>query len=113
MESELFYSPNTCAIFFYLYQLVYIEITLTLHLSKRYFNQKFWSSSWCDIWNEIHNHINFPPTVTNLPNTVSDLWHPHSYSWNRSLINQIFDNHATDAFSKIMHVPSDENDTIK
>jgi hypothetical protein len=29
------------------------------------------------------------------------------------LINQIFDNHATDAFSKIMHVPSDENDTIK
>ena len=41
-------------------------------------NTSIWSSPWCPLWNDIHDHLLLPVTVSPLPATVSDLWLPNS-----------------------------------
>ena len=36
-------------------------------------NSSIWSMPWCDIWNEIYNHLNLPVTINNLPSRIGDL----------------------------------------
>ncbi|KAJ1279161.1 hypothetical protein BS78_04G134000 [Paspalum vaginatum] len=54
-----------------------------------------WSEPWCPIWDNIHSHLNMPSIVNSLPNQVKDLWNHNGQNWNIDLINQIFDNQAT------------------
>jgi hypothetical protein len=54
-----------------------------------------WSSPWRSIWNKIHDHINLPVTVDNLPNKIFNRWNPHSQTWNADLLLSISDEQAT------------------
>ena len=76
-------------------------------------NSSIWSTPWCNIWNEIHNHLKLPITVDTLPNNISDLWNPGTSLWNANLINKIFDDHAANSIRNIVPVPSESADTIK
>jgi len=75
-------------------------------------NSSIWSTPWCDIWNEIYNHLNLPVTINNLPSRIADLWDSHNLSWNNDIINLIFDRQAAISINKVKHVPSNENDRI-
>jgi hypothetical protein len=76
-------------------------------------NSSIWSTPWCSIWKEIHNHLNLPVTVQNLPQKISDLWTPGSMNWNADFINEVFDSDATTAIQNTPVVPSDCNDVVK
>jgi hypothetical protein len=70
------------------------------------------STPWCEIWNEIHNHLKLPATVDKLPNSISELWNPQSFTWNNKLISQVFDTLAINSINKIVPVPSNKPDNI-
>lgn len=76
-------------------------------------NSSIWSTPWCTIWKEIHNHLNLPVTVQNLPQKISDLWIPGSVNWNADFINQVFDSDAAASIQNTLAVPSDCNDAVK
>jgi hypothetical protein len=63
-------------------------------------NSSIWSSPWCSIWEEIHDHINLPLRVPKLPSYISDLLEPNR-NWNKELIYNIFDTAASIEISNI------------
>ena len=74
-------------------------------------NSSIWSSPWCSIWEEIHDHIKLPLMIPRLPSYVSDLWEPNK-NWNKELISNIFDTSASTEISNITVVHSDKNDIV-
>ena len=72
-----------------------------------------WSSPWCPLWNPIHDHMLLPVTQRPLPDTVSDLWHPNSQSWNVHLIANIFDDQAVQTITEVQIVPNDQHDILR
>jgi len=50
-------------------------------------DSSIWSRPWCSIWNEIHDHLNLPITIPNLPQRISDPWIPETQKWNNELIS--------------------------
>lgn len=39
-------------------------------------SSNIWSSPWCNLWNNIHDHLNLLVTVSPLPSKIFDLWQP-------------------------------------
>lgn len=71
-----------------------------------------WSTPWCPIWQQIHDHIKLPITVPSMPSTISDLWDSSTHHWDLNFISQIFDNHATTTISNTQIVHSSNPDII-
>ena len=76
-------------------------------------DSSIWSTLWCSVWKEIHDHLNLPITVPTLPQRISDLWIPETKKWNNELISQIFYNNAATAISQTISVPSDCMDAVR
>ncbi|KAG2627853.1 hypothetical protein PVAP13_3KG264425 [Panicum virgatum] len=72
-----------------------------------------WSSPWCPIWEDIHNHLLLPVTTNPLPSIVSDLWLPHSHNWDNNLLMQTFDNTAVNEITKLHSVPNNNQDILR
>jgi hypothetical protein len=68
-------------------------------------NSSIWSTPWYTIWKEIHNHLNLPLTIQNLPQKISDLWILGSMNWNADFINQVFDSDAAASFKIPLQFP--------
>lgn len=76
-------------------------------------NSSIWSTPWCEIWNNIHDHLKLPTSITPLPQTIQDLKSNNTQSWNYDLISQIFSNEATQVICSTQIVPSDQVDIIR
>ena len=72
-----------------------------------------WSAPWCLVWNTIHDHLLLAVTTTPLPSTVSDLWTPHTQSWNMQLLTNTFDSQAVQAITSVRPVPNDHQDILR
>lgn len=64
--------------------------TLQIHSG----NSSIWSTPWCPVWENIHDHINLPVTQLPLPAIVSQVWDHDSCNWNVNYIAFIFDSQA-------------------
>ena len=76
-------------------------------------NSSIWSSPWCPIWEDIHNHLLLPVTTNPLPSTVSDHWLPNSHNWDNNLLMQTFDNIAVNEIYKLHPVPNNNQDILR
>lgn len=76
-------------------------------------NSSIWSSPWCPIWGNIHNHLILPVTHAPLPSVVSDLWTPNTHSWNADLLSKVFDHNAIQIISQVKTVCSNQPDTLR
>jgi hypothetical protein len=92
-----------------------VKDTLTKHctIQIQKGDSSIWSTPWCSVWKEIHNYINLPVTVPNLPQSMSELWIPGTKNWNDELISHIFYVNAASAISQIIVVPADSMDAVK
>lgn len=85
------------------------NVALQLHAS----NTSIWSAPWCQIQENIHDHILLPVTQRPLPATVSQLWQLDSQTWNINYMSNIFDNTTVQAITTVTMVPSEENDILR
>jgi len=74
-------------------------------------DSSIWSTPWCPIWNQIHDHIKLPVT-DRMPVTISDLWNNNTHHWDFNFISQIFDSNATSQICSTQIVPSNKSDII-
>lgn len=89
------------------------ELTKNCTLQIHSGNSSIWSTPWCPIWENIHDHVNLPYTQLPLPATVSQLWEHDSCNWDVNYISSIFDNQAMHEISSLTVIPSPENDMLR
>lgn len=83
--------------------------TLQIHSG----NTSIWSTPWCLVWENIHDHMLLPVTQLPLPATVFQLWQPDSRNWNVDYIANIFDNQAVQMITEVPMVHSEDNDILR
>lgn len=76
-------------------------------------NISIWSTPWCPIWKEIHDHLLLPVTISPLPSTASDLWIPNTHKWNVNLLINIFDDQAVQQITSIRSILSSHSDLLR
>jgi hypothetical protein len=89
------------------------DLTSNVRLQLHAGNRSIWSSPWCSLWDNIHDHMLLPVTQLPLPATVSQLWEADSQVWNEEYIAYIFDNQALKEITATAIVPSTENDILR
>jgi hypothetical protein len=85
------------------------NVTYQIHAG----NSSIWSTPWIPSWDSIHLHLLQPVNISPLPETVSDLWLPHSQDWNYNLLNNIFDTQVTNQITNLRPVPNQSRDMLR
>lgn len=59
-------------------------------------NISIWSTPWCHIWKNIHDHLIIQSSNFSYPAVVRDLWVPGTKTWNVNVFRNLFSPYASD-----------------